>query len=104
VGGHLVLDWVGNFAKVSDSFLQQIGYEASELIGKPASTLGEKVARLQKSPYWQGEEIDIITKKGGRVTYMAQRLRRQESLDKQIHYMFFPVVYVSPISERDANA
>jgi PAS domain-containing protein len=103
LAGHIVLDWQGHLAKVSDGFLQQLGYDSAEIVGKPAAVLGEKVAKLQKSPYWQGEEIEIIDKKGSKHTYMAQRLRRQESLDKQIHYFLFPVVFVNPISARDAN-
>jgi|GEM_PF-7104246 len=101
IGEHFVLDWQANIANISVNFAQILGYETHELVGKPAHILGEKVGKLQKSPYWQGEEIKIIAKNQTSIAYMAQRLRRYEALDKQIHYLLFPVVKINPISSNE---
>ena len=93
-----MLDWQANIVEVSESLLQQFGYDVIELVGKSANLLGEKVGKLQKSPYWQGEEVEVITKNGNTITLMAQRLRRYEAIDKQIHYLLFPIIKINPIS------
>ncbi len=100
LGAHIVLDWQGNIVKIDQSIAQKAGYNSSELVGKAANSLGERVGKLQKSPYWQGEEVEVIAKDGQKVMFMAQRVRRQEAVDKQIHYLFFPLIFESPISER----
>lgn len=100
LGRLLILDWQGNILSIDALTATQLGYEVSDLMNKPSHLLGEQVSKLQKSPYWQGEEVKIYGKDGKNLDFIAQRLRRQEAVDKQIHYLLFPVIFENPISAR----